>query len=69
MLCIVLIFSQVNSSLLYAAEVIHVTWVIPSLRNTLNYCHVTKILPDHSTFDCRCLHDLSAYCVNVGQNK
>ena len=49
-------------------EVIHGTWVNPSVRNTLNYCTVTK-MSDHSTFDGTCLHDHCAYCVNVGQDK
>ena len=34
----------------------------------LNYCTVTK-MSDHSIFDGTCLHDLCAYCVNVGQDK
>ena len=53
-------------------EVIHVTWVNPSMGHPIIAEHFKllhcKKMSDHSTFDGTCLHDICAYCVNVGQD-
>ena len=68
-LCILLIFSQVNSSLFYAAS--SYSCYMGELINAEQFKLVQfkKNVSDDSIFDGSCLHDLYVYCVNVGQDQ
>ena len=45
-------------------QVIHVTWVNPSML-----LHLKKMLSGDSLFDGSCLHHLYVYYVNIGQDQ
>ena len=67
-LLILLMFSQVNSSLFYAASSYSCYMGEPISAEHFKLLDFKKKSND-SIFDGSCLHDLYVYCVNVGQDQ
>ena len=61
-------FTRVNSCLLYAVRSYTCYMGQPINAEHFKLLHCKK-KSDHSIFDGTCLHELCAYCVNVGQDK